>query len=63
MAFKTFAQRLAYVEKTLQQESAVSRFNKLARTYTAEIEALKRYRPGGEQKVTVQHVSKNDGCK
>ena len=25
------------------------------------MEALKRYRTGGEQKVTVQHVSVNDG--
>jgi hypothetical protein len=25
------------------------------------IEALKRYRTGGEQKVTVQHVTVNDG--
>jgi hypothetical protein len=31
------------------------------RTYTMQLEALKRYRTGGEQKVTVHHVSVNDG--
>ena len=35
--------------------------NKLARTFTTQMEALKRYRTGGEQKVTVQHVSVNEG--
>jgi hypothetical protein len=34
---------------------------KLARTYTAQTEALERYRTGGEQKVTVQHVSVSEG--
>ena len=35
--------------------------DKLARTFAAQAEALKRYRTGGEQKVTVQHVTVNDG--
>jgi len=48
--------RLANVENTLQQDSAERAFNKLARTFTVQMEALKRYRTGGEQKVTVQHV-------
>jgi hypothetical protein len=61
MAFMTLADRLARVENIAEQDSAVSAFNKLARTYTAQMEALKRYRTGGEQKVTVQHVSVNDG--
>jgi hypothetical protein len=30
---------------------------RIARTFAAQVEALKRYRTGGEQKVTVQHVS------
>jgi hypothetical protein len=33
----------------------------LARTYAMQMEALKRYRTGGEQKVTVQHVSVSEG--
>ncbi len=34
---------------------------KLARTFGAQMEALKRYRTGGEQKVVVQHVHVSDG--
>ncbi len=44
-----------------QQDSASNAFNKLARTFTTQIEALKRYRSTGEQKVTVQHVTVNQG--
>jgi hypothetical protein len=60
-ATMTFAQRLAYVETIPQQDSAERALNKLARTFAMQMEALKRYRTGGEQKVTVQHVSVNDG--
>ena len=44
-----------------QQDSAERAFNKLARTFAVQVEALKRYRTGGEQKVTVQHVTVNEG--
>ncbi len=57
----TFARRLAHVETVQQQDSAARAFNQLARTFTAQVEALKRYRTGGEQKVTVQHVTVNEG--
>jgi hypothetical protein len=33
----------------------------IARTFATQMEALKRYRTGGEQKVTVQHVSVSEG--
>jgi hypothetical protein len=61
MASMTFARRLAHVETLQQQDSASNAFNKLARTFTAQVEALKRYRSGGEQKVTVQHVHVAEG--
>jgi hypothetical protein len=61
MATMTFARRLAQVENIPQQDSAERAFNKLARTFTTQLEALKRYRTGGEQKVTVQHVSVGEG--
>jgi hypothetical protein len=48
---------LAKAEDVLDQESAERTINKLARTFTNQLEAMKRYRTGGEQKVTVQHVS------
>lgn len=60
-ATMTFVRRLATVENIPQQDSAERALNKLARTFTTQIEALKRYRSNGEQKVTVQHVTVNDG--
>ena len=61
MATMRFASRLAGADNVEQFESAERAYNKFARTYVAQMEALKRYRTGGEQKVTVQHVSVNDG--
>src|SRR4029077_3598808 len=61
MAIMTFARRLAGAETLPQQDSAERAFNKLARTFAAQMEALKRYRTGGEQKVTVQHVNVAEG--
>ena len=57
----TFARRLAHVENISQQDSAERTLNKLTRTFTTQMDALKRYRSTGEQKVTVQHVTVNDG--
>jgi len=61
IASMTFARRLAHVENIPQQESAEKAYNKLLRTFTSQMEALRKYRNGGEQKVTVQHVQVNDG--
>jgi hypothetical protein len=56
-----FAGRLARADDRIQLDSFERTLNKLARTFAAQVEALKRYRIGGEQKVTVQHVSVSDG--
>ena len=56
-----FARRLANVETIPQQDSAERALNKLARTFTTQIEALKRYRSTGQQKVTVEHVTVQAG--
>ena len=61
MATMTFARRLAHVDNIPQQDSAQNAFNKLSRTFAAQVEALKRYRSGGEQKMTVQHVHVAEG--
>ncbi|MGC2410658.1 MAG: hypothetical protein WA441_11850 [Methyloceanibacter sp.] len=61
-ATMTFARRLNHVETIPQQDSAEHALNKLARTFAAQVETLKKYRTGGEQKVTVQHVSVNDNA-
>ena len=34
---------------------------KLLRTYTAQMEALKRYRTGGQQKMIIEHVHVHKG--
>jgi hypothetical protein len=58
-AMMVAARRLNHVETIPQQDSASNMFNKLARTFAAQIEALKRYRASGEQKVTVHHQHVN----
>lgn len=49
------ARKLNHVETITQQDSASNMLNKLARTFAMQVEALKRYRSSGEQKVTVNH--------
>lgn len=48
-------------DNTERKEIAVARINKLTRTYTTQMEALKRYRSKGDQKVTVEHVHVHEG--
>ncbi|TRV26177.1 MAG: hypothetical protein EWV88_06740 [Microcystis wesenbergii Mw_MB_S_20031200_S109D] len=60
-ATMTFARRLAHVENIAQQDSASRALNQLARTFTAQVDALKRHRTGGQQHVTVKHVTVNEG--
>jgi hypothetical protein len=62
-AMMMLARRLAGTETIEQQDSAERALNKLARTFAIQMETLKRYRSGGEQKITVQHVSVNEGGK
>ena len=61
MATMTFARRLQHVETLQQQDSAERAFNKLTRTFAVQMETLKRYRTGGEQRVTVEHVHVHAG--
>lgn len=61
-AVMTFARRLNNVDTIPQQDSAIAAFNKLTRSYCAQMEALKKYRSTGEQKVTVQHINVNDNA-
>ena len=61
MASMTFARRFASVENIPQQDSAERAFNKLTRTFAAQMAALKEYRSKGEQKMTVQHVHVAEG--
>lgn len=44
-----------------QQDSSGNLLNKLSRTFAMQVDTLKRYRTGGQQKVTVEHVTVNEG--
>jgi len=48
------ARHFNHVETIQQRGNAL---NKLARTYTTQMEVLTRYRTGGERKLTSQHLS------
>ena len=62
MATMRSAARFNYPNNMLvQADSAERAFNKLTRAFIAQMDALKRYRTGGEQKVTVQHVTVTEG--
>lgn len=44
-------------ESLPQHDSAMNAMNKLARTFSAQVEALKKHRSAGEQTVRVEHVN------
>jgi hypothetical protein len=60
-ATMVFARRLNHVDNVPQQDSASRAFNQLARTFAAQVEAIKRHRNGGNQNVTVKHVHVHEG--
>ena len=55
------AGRFAQAKMLPQLEAHERGFNKLARTFTAQVEALRKHRNGGKQTVTVQHVNVEGG--
>jgi hypothetical protein len=61
MAMMRYIQHLPLTETIPQQDAAERAINKFARTFLAQVETLKRYRSGGEQNVTVHHVSVKEG--
>ena len=55
------ARRLTHVETISQQDAAERAYNKLARTFVAQTEALKKYRAKAQQTVRVERVTVNEG--
>ncbi len=54
--------RAMITDQTFEGRQAnVNYATKMLRTFTTQMEALKRYRTGGEQKVIVEHVHVNEG--
>ena len=60
-ATMTYARRLNNSDTFMEVAAAERTFNKLARTFTTQVAALKNYRTGGQQKMTVEHVHVHDG--
>ena len=61
VATMRFACRLAFAEGIPQQEGVARTLTRLARTFAAQMEALKRHRGNGERPITVQNLSVQDG--
>ena len=61
VAMARAARRLARTNSTELAESYDKAFNRLARTFTIQMEAFRKHRNGGNQKVTVEHVTVNQG--
>ena len=58
----TIMSRTMITDQTFEgRQAGVSQATKMLRTFTAQMEALKRYRTGGQQKVTVEHVHVHKG--
>lgn len=56
------ARRLNHVENIPQQDAAERALNKLARTFAAQMDTLKRYRSKGQQTVRVERVTVESGA-
>lgn len=52
---------LARATQIPQLEANSTNFNKLARTFATQVEALRKHRNGGRQRVTVEHVHVHPG--
>jgi len=57
----TYARRAAIADTFMEGELSEKAFNRLSRTFIAQVDALKKYRTGGEQKMTVEHVHVHEG--
>lgn len=55
------ARKLNLANNIQQRDSAERAYNKLARTFTSQVETLRKLRNGGNQTVTVQHVNVSEG--
>ena len=61
MAMMTMARRCALADNLPMLESYDKSLNKLARTFATQVEALKKYRSKGEQRVYVERVNVEQG--
>lgn len=60
-AISRASRRLSYADNLMQCEAHDRALNRLARTYAAQIEALRKHRNKGEQKIVTPHVNVEGG--
>ena len=61
MAMETMRRAMITGQTFQGTEGNVNNATKMLRTFAVQMEALKRYRTGGQQKVIVEHVNVNQG--
>ena len=61
MAMDTMMRAMIEGQTVEGRESNINYATKMLRTFAAQMEALKRYRTGGQQRVTVEHVHVSEG--
>ena len=61
MAMDTLARAILKHQTFEGKQTNVNQATKMVRTFMAQMEALKKYRTGGQQKMTVEHVHVNEG--
>jgi len=61
IAMETMARAILSEQTFDGKQVNINQAAKMLRTFTTQMEALKKYRTGGQQKVTVEHVHVNKG--
>ena len=61
MAMNTLARAILKDQTFEGKQVNVNQATKMLRTYIAQMEAIKKYRTGGQQKMIVEHVHVNEG--
>jgi hypothetical protein len=61
MAMETMSRAMLRGQTFEGKDINIKQATKMLRTFIAQIEALKRYRTGGQQKMVIEHVHVNEG--
>jgi hypothetical protein len=61
MAMATLGRAMIKDQTFAGRQANADQATKMLRTFVAQIEALKKYRTGGQQKMVVEHVNVNEG--
>ena len=61
MAMETLKRAMISDQTFEGKQANVNQSTKMLRTYIAQMEAIKKYRTGGQQKMVVEHVHVNEG--